>query len=178
LSIEDAVKVARRCDTPENRIKAFALIAEWADNPAPAIDAALITIQESRGKPTFKAPRWTVYRLAQSAAKAGKYEEAKKLADELPTGGFREWTRAEILRERFGNGSKEPADAGLMEMPDDPRNLRIGHAWGRLHIARQAARLSGDRNGAKQFESWPKGTIHPFALAGYSLGLQDNGLEP
>ena len=173
------MKLACDADTNETKLRGLALVAEWASDAGPVIDAACGTVEKihEERNPNFKMPLPVIYRLSQLAAKVGKYDEARKLADELPAGGWRDWIKAEIVRERLSR-SKEPAEASLMELPDDPTKLHLGHAWGRLHIARHAARITGDRNGAKQFDSWPKGTIHPFALAGYSLGLQDRDLTP
>ena len=49
-----------------------------------------------------------------------------------------------------------------------------GHTWAGLWIARQNAKLSGDRNDEKKAVSgWQPVVLRPFGMAGIALGLQD-----
>ena len=60
------------------------------------------------------------------------------------------------------------------ETPGGPDKLKAGHVWGRLWIARQNARLSGDRNAEKGVVAgWSPEILHRAGLAGIALGLQD-----
>ena len=77
------------------------------------------------------------------------------------------------MRLRLIAAKGEKADDAQAELPDDAKKMRVGHAWGRMAIARNNAMVAKDRGVAKDFAGWPRGTIHPFALAGVALGLQD-----
>lgn len=96
------------------------------------------------------------------------------LCNALTDEGLREWARAEAVRLRIAANAQAKADPGWVEVPDSPEKLRAGHAWGRLWIARQNARLSGNRAAEHQATAdWKPAAVHPFALAGIALGLQD-----
>ena len=60
------------------------------------------------------------------------------------------------------------------EAPADPKDLKIGHARGRLALARHNAKATGnDPDASATYDGWGAGTLKPFGLAGLALGLQD-----
>jgi hypothetical protein len=170
---DEAVRLALRGGRPETRLRALALCAEWLDDPTPAVDAAVSQVAGQAKKKDTALPSAPVLRLAQRAAEAGKADQAKAVADALADDGLKAWARAEVVaaRLRVNSSSKDLADESAAELPDDPRQLRVGHAWARLAVARQNGRVTGSRDG-KSVAGWPA-AIHPFGLAGIALGLQD-----
>jgi hypothetical protein len=168
---QEAVQLALRASKPEFRLRALALCAEWLDDPGPAVDAAVGQIAVRKKDAVL--PQAAILRLVQRAAEAGRVDQAKALTEALVDEGLKAWAKAEVVaaRLRAAASSKEPADEAAAEVPDDPRNLRVGHAWARLAVARQNARVSGSRD-TKPIAGW-LGAIRPFGLAGIALGLQD-----
>ena len=174
---DEALKLAR-AGKPDTQLKAYALCAEWSSDPSAALTSAVTLVAglaKAKGKEAG-LPQPVVLRLSQRAAEAGKADDAKALADALTDEGLRAWARGDAIRLRLASASKEPADEAAAEVPDDPRNLRAGHAWGRLAVARQNARLSGARDD-KPIADWPR-SVRPFGLAGIALGLQDRDVGP
>jgi hypothetical protein len=173
----EALELAQRRSTSQQsqnveQLRGLTLYAEWAQDPSPALDTAISVVGRHK-KGEFPPPPYAVYRLAQLAAAAGKIEQAKKLADSLTDEGLKEWARAEIVRQSAAPG-KPAIDASTVAAPDNPKDLRAGHAWAHLWLARHNARLSGDRSketGAVAL--WQRGTIQPFGLAGIALGLRE-----
>jgi hypothetical protein len=145
--------------------------AEWASNPGPALDAALELVR-GRGKQPLS--HYNILRLSQIAAAAGQSDKAKELAESLADEGLRTWAHGEAARQRVRANPKDKADEGWFEVPNTSDKLRAGHAWGRLWIARQNAKLSGSRNDEKKaIAGWSPAPLRPFGLAGIALGLQD-----
>lgn len=172
----DAIALATRpANQVQDRARGLLQVAEWSSDPAAAVvEAAKLTTDLKKLSPAdLRRVSSVVHRLSQIAAQNGKLDEAKALADVLPAGGYREWARGEIVRLRYA-ASKEPGDPAAMELPDDRAKWCPGHAWGRMAIARQFGRNGDDK---KKIADWPGGVIHPFGLAGLSLGLQDNDLK-
>lgn len=168
---EEAVKMANRPGGAAGRLRALALCADWSPDPTAALTEATGIIGVEVRKKDSILPQFTLLRLAQLAAAAGK-EDAKALSDAIADEGLRVWAKADGVRLRL-SAKPEKADEGLVELPDDVKKYRVGHAWGRLAVARANGAVAKDRAAAKQFANWPKGTIHPFALVGVALGLQD-----
>lgn len=169
---DDAVKLANRPGSVGGRLRALALCADWSPDPTAAlVEATGIVTVEAKRKDS-QMPQYVVFRLAQLAAAAGKEPEAKTLTDALADEGLRAWAKGDGVRLRLAAKPEKAAEA-LVELPDDVKKYRVGHAWGRLAIARTNAALAKDRGVLKEFTGWPRGTIHPFALAGAALGLQD-----
>lgn len=170
---DEAVQLAQRSRTPESQIKALLLCAEWSD-PGPAVDAAAAVVTSVRGKTSVRPSQAHLLRLVQLAAAAGRQDHAKTFADALTDDGLRAWAAGEMVRQRVVAGAKEKADETWVEVPTTSEKLHVGHAWGRLWVARQNAKLSGDRSGEVQATAgWTPAPVHPFALAGIALGLQD-----
>lgn len=158
------------------QLQALALYADWAPDPGPAADLAVSTItNQTKGKKDAPpVPSAVVFRLAQLAAAAGKAEPAKQLADLIPDDGLKAWAKGDAIRLASTSENKTAMEEAALEVPADPKQLRAGHAWGRLWLARHNAKVSGDKGKeTKAIANWPKGTLHPFGLAGIALGLQD-----
>lgn len=167
---DDAVQLALRAGRPETRLRALALCADWLPDPGRAADEAAGLVTALAKKKEGGLPQASVLRLVQRAAEAGKAEPAKALADGLTDDGLRVWAKSEVVAARVRSASPKEA-AEPVEVPDDARALRVGHAWGRMWVARQGARMSGSRD-TKVATGWPA-AVHPFGLAGVALGLQD-----
>jgi hypothetical protein len=168
---DEAVRLALRGGKPEVRLRALALCAEWLDDPGPAVEAAVSQVTVK--KKELVLPQVPIFRLSQRAAEAGKADTAKALADALTDEGLKAWAKAEVgvARLRPPPSSKDPADEAAAEVPDDPRKMRVAHAWARLLVARQNARV-GPWKDQKFIAGWPA-AVQPFGLAGIALGLQD-----
>jgi len=166
-----AIALAMRAVQPDVQLKALTLCAEWARDPGPALDAAAAVISKS-GKQTTLPPS-NILRLSQLAAIAGKHEQAGTFADTLADDGLKAWAKGESVRLRIAGKPNERADEGWILVPDDPKKVRAGHAWGLMWVARANAKESHDPTKEKKATvNWPA-TVHPFALAGIALGLQD-----
>ncbi|VTU01904.1 unnamed protein product [Gemmataceae bacterium] len=169
--VPEAVALALRAQQPDTQLKAVALCAEWAKEPGPALDAAVAVVGRG-GKQSAISPS-LVLRLSQLASLAGKHDQARTLADALADDGLKSWARGDAVRWRLAGNPKERPDETWVEVPDDPKKVRAGHAWGRMWVARHNTKESRNRDGEKKATaSWP-GPVHPFALAGIALGLQD-----
>ncbi len=169
-----ALQLAQRRGPPEGQIRALALCADWSADPGPALDAAQAILSANKGRKEISA--FSVLRLAQIAAEKNKPDLAKELANLIADDGMKAWARGAIVQARAGAGSKDKADESWVELPpaDKPKDVRAGHAWGLLWVARQNTRLSGDRSAElKIVNTWLAVGI-PFGKAGIALGLQDN----
>ncbi|HUR53997.1 MAG TPA: hypothetical protein VMZ71_07690, partial [Gemmataceae bacterium] len=169
---EEALALAQRAGGAAGKLRALALCADWSPDPTAALDAAAGIVTNARRRKEAPLPQYTVLRLAQLAGAAGKTDQAKTLSDALTDEGLKAWAKADGLRMRLAAKPVKTAE-GEVELPDDVKKYRVGHAWGRLAIARANAAVAKDRGVMKEFANWPKGTIYPFALAGVALGLQD-----
>lgn len=170
---DDALALAQRPGRAEDRFRALALCADWMADPGPALDAALALASAGKNGKEVKFPPYALLRLSQVAAAAGKHEQAKQFADAMPDDALKAWARGDAVRRRLAATPNEKADEAWAELPDDPKKFRAGHAWGRLWVARQNARISGDRAAqVKAVDAWPA-LISAFGKAGVALGLQD-----
>src|SRR5262249_56453200 len=137
------------------------LWAEWSTAPGPANDAALNLVNTTKGKPLVRLSQSHILRLAQIAAATGRFEQATKLADAITDEGLRAWARGDAVRQRIAANPKEKADEAWAEVPDASSKLKAGHAWGRFWVARQNAKLSGNREDAKKATAgWTPAAIH------------------
>ena len=129
-------------------------------------------VVNGRGKQSL-SQSYTV-RLVEIGVASGHLQQAKELANSLTDDGLRAWALGNGIHLRVRAGSQEKADEALIETPGGPDKLKAGHVWGRLWIARQNARLSGDRNAEKAaVAGWSPEILHRAGLAGVALGLQD-----
>ena len=114
-------------------------------------------------------PAAVVHRLSQLAAVGGRAEVARGLADAIPDEGLRLWARGDAVR--FAPAGA--ADEAVVPVPDNPKDVRAGHAWGRLAVARQNTRANRDvEKERKAADGWGK-PLRGFGLAGIGLGLKD-----
>jgi hypothetical protein len=170
---DEAVKLATRPRAPESQLKALVLCAEWMPDPGPALDAAQAIVAAAKGRKEVPLSPYHVVRLTQIAAEKGRHDQAKTFAESLADEGLRAWAKGEAARLRIVANPKDKAEEAWVELPDAAPSLKAGHAWGRLWIARQNAKLSHKRDEEKKATAaWPQ-PVHPFALAGIALGLQD-----
>src|SRR5262249_10798409 len=142
----EALKVAQHPGPADSQLRALVLCAEWSDASAagPAFDAA----QQILGGKTKQAPS-QILRLSALASAAGRHEQAKAFGDMLPDDALKAWARGDAARMRIAANPKDKADETWVEVPDTAKNQRPGHAWGRMWIARQNAKLSQDRDARK-----------------------------
>ncbi len=168
---DEALKLATRPGKPEHQLKALVLCAEWTGEPGPALEAAQTLLAALKGKK--EPPPYLVLRLVQIAATTGKFEQANTLADTLTDESLKAWAKGDAVRLRIASLPKEKANEAWAEAPDNLKLQKAGQAWARLWVARQNAKLSHNRDAEKKATAlWSQG-IHPFALAGIALGLQD-----
>lgn len=172
---DEAVKLAQRRSVggaPEGPVRALTLCADWATDPAPALDAAFGLVKANAGAKGKSVSPYSVLRLSQIAAEKGRHDQAKEFAKLIPDDGLAAWANGSAVQLRV-SGSKEKADEGWAELPPAdkmPKDLRAGQAWGRLWVARQNTRVAGSQTGA--VGAWPT-AVGPFGKAGIALGLQD-----
>jgi hypothetical protein len=170
----EALKLASRPGQPEGQLRALVLCAEWSSDPGAAIDTALEIINGMRGKQNVTLSQSQILRLSQLASVAGRHEQAKALAEALTDEGLRTWAKGDAIHLRSEKNPTEKADEAWVEMPLTPDKMKAGHAWGRFWVARQNARISGDRDAEKKIVAmWSPDMIHAFGLAGIALGLQE-----
>ena len=168
----DALKLALATGKPEVQLRALALLADWAADPGPALDAAAGIVAANSGPKSSLSP-WSVLRLVQVAAEKGKHDQAKALADKLSDDGLKAWARADAFRLRLAAAPKDKADEALSEVPDDVRKIRAGHALSRLWLARHNTRLSGNQDAEIAVVGKWTAPLSAFGKAGVALGLQD-----
>ncbi len=175
----DAIAVARLPGPPNQtaaRLAALALIAEWADNPAEAVQAAQEALPSDRKKGSI--PDMTLVRLAAQAGRANQPDRVEAFAKAIEGDGYRAWARAEGLRQLLAASGERPGEESQAEVPTDPKDARVGHAWGRLVLARHNAKVTGNSpDAAPRYEQWGAGTFKPYGLAGLALGLQDRAVR-
>jgi hypothetical protein len=170
---DEALAIARRNGLPDSQLRALVLYADWASDPGPALDAALPIISANKTKKDVPISPYSVLRLAQIAAAAGKDDLAKQFADQLSDESLKAWAKGDAVRFRLATAPKDRGEDSWAEVPDDLKKLRAGHAWGRLWLARQNTRISGSRSAeVKAVSTWPAAVV-PFGKAGIALGLQD-----
>lgn len=172
-SASAAVDVAKLPGRPEDQLKALALAAEWSSDPGPALESALATISAAKVRKEFAVPHFVGLKFVQVATAADKPDLAKQLADAIADEGLRAWAKGDRVRVRAEAAPSDKADEALAEVPDDTKRLKAGHLWGRMWVARQNTRVTGDRSAqAKAVNAWPTPAV-PFGKAGVALGLQD-----
>jgi hypothetical protein len=171
--VEQALAIATRgtnADAP-SKLRTLVLCAEWMPDPARALDAAVVVVS---GRGTQILSQSHIVRLVQIGIASGNLQQAKDLAAAITDEGLKAWAFGAGLRFRAAASPNEKLDGGWMEVPNVPDKVKAGHFWSRLWIARQNARLSGDRNVEKSLVTgWSPEVIHRAGLAGIALGLQD-----
>jgi hypothetical protein len=172
---DEALKLAIRPDSPRSQLKALALCSEWMPSPAPALEAAqkIIDAEKNKKPPTLAQSQANIMRLSQLAASAGWAEPAKTLANSLTDEGSKAWALGEAVHLRLTTNAKEKGEPAALDLPEDEKKLKVGHAWGMFWIARRNAFLSGDRSDETKAVSAWAAPLRPFGLAGIALGRQD-----
>ncbi|QEL19738.1 hypothetical protein [Limnoglobus roseus] len=157
------------------RLKALALAAEWTDKPGEFLDAAERAMKAVRGDPNVSLPESLLLHLAQMSARAGAAEQADEFTKSI-SGDLKVFAKAEVLRNKLAaNPGQQPKDEDA-ELPAEPdaKNLKLGHAWGRLALARHNGARTRDKGLASTYaKSWPAKIIAPFGQIGVLLGIQD-----
>lgn len=170
--MDEALQVAQRAQRSDIRLKALLLCGEWGSNPAAVLDAVPAVLGAIPGRRDGSQAH--ILRLVQFAAVAGRHDLTSTLCNAINDDSLREWARGEAVRQRIAASAEAKADPKWVEVPEIAEKLRAGHAWGLLWVARHNAKLSGNRAEEKEVTAdWKPAPIHPFALAGIALGLQD-----
>jgi hypothetical protein len=170
---EAALDLANRATAPTTQLRAMTLCADWASDPGPVLEEAAKALERVKLQKSTTQPAALIYQLSRIAAATGKDDRAKTFADAIADEGLKAWARGDCVRLKIVGSPDQKAEDAWVEVPDDSKKVRAGHAWGRLWIARQNARLSQNREAEKKATLlWPP-TVQPFALAGIALGLQD-----
>ncbi len=173
-SPQEAIDLAKRPGRSDGRLKALALIAELSAEPGPAVQAAAdIVNTDGKKKELGTIPDFTLIRLAAQAGRANQPDKLETFTKAISKDDARAWAKADFLRQQFlAAPTPKVAEESVAEIPVDPREHKLGHAWARLALARNNS-AAGDKKTVDGFDRWGKGTYRPFGLAGYALGLQD-----
>ncbi len=168
----EAVAVAKRPGRTDGRLRMLAFAAESADDPAPAVAAAAdIAGGDAQKKEGGTVPDGLWVRLAGLAGRANNPAAVDAFAKACAKDDARALAKAEGLRYQWAAGGK-PVLESAAEMPSDAKDVRLGHLWARLCLARANA-AAGEVKPAAAFEAWGRGAGRPFGLAGSALGQQD-----
>ena len=171
---DEALELASRGKSPDNRASralALALVAEWADDPKPAVNAAADIVANEAKPKDVGVPDSTLIRLAAAAGRAGLADKVEVFAKAADKPDARAWAAAEATRYRLLSTPTQPAADADLKVPDDAKDHRGGVAWQLLWAARQSARATGSRDATVTYDRW--GPFKPFGYAGLALGLQD-----
>ena len=164
--------------TPAARLSVLALAAEWADDPGEAVEAAHAALPTGEERRKVSIPDLTLLRLTVQAGRANRPETVEAFVKSISSDAYRAWARAEALRHQLASSGEKPGEETQAEAPSDPKDVRIGHAWGRLALARHNARVTNNTPDASvRYDNWGAGTFRPYGLAGLALGLQDRNLR-
>ena len=159
--------------TIAGQLRALVLYAEWAPDPGPAFDSALSAISLNSKAKKEPPPPALVMRLSQLAASTGRRDQAKQLADLVTEEGQKVWAKGSAIQFAATPSNKNRVEDAELELPSDAKQLRAGHAWGKFWQARQNARHASASDVTKSIVGWPKGTIHPFGLAGIAVAQHE-----
>ena len=173
-SSSEALAMAVRPGTVDDRVLALAMIAEQSGEPQSAVDAAVELANQERAAFTKSTPQYAILRLALVAAKAGQMDKAEVLWNLLSDDGLKAWAKADCQRTKWAANPKQKVEIASTDRSDDPAKLRVSAALLALAVARHNAAENGAGNSAKEYETWGKANLRAFGLAGLSLGLQDS----
>src|SRR5262249_9740569 len=118
---------------------------------------------------------YTLVRLAQAAGRTKQYDElADTFVKAINKDDYRAWAKAVALQAALATQGDKIAEEKGAEIPANPKDYRVGQAWGRMAVARQNAKATGryDVISDIDLDRWGKG-FKPFGQAGLILGLQD-----
>lgn len=172
---DKALALARKPGgTPPGQLAVLALAAEWAENPSPVVEAALAALPTGEERKKVSIPDLTLLRLAAQAGRANQPDKVEAFAKSISSDAYKAWARAEAFKLQLASSGERPGEEAQAEVPTVPKDARVGHAWGRLALARHNARVTGnDPDASVRYDGWGAGTFRPFGLAGLALGLQD-----
>jgi len=178
---DDAFNVAKRGGPAESRARALAFVAETSTEPAQALEAAREAVNPSGKGPAISD--FILARLAIQAGRIGNQELFDHFTKAMKDERSRSWAKGESVRQKLQSGEAKTVEESLLELPQDPKDYRVGMAWGRLAMARNNAKVLGQsgKDAAASFDRWGAGSFKPFGLTGLALGLQDrdrSGAKP
>jgi hypothetical protein len=175
---DEAITLAKQPGPAPAKLAALALTAEWADSPGVAVEAAHAALPTGEERRKVSIPDLILMRLAAQAGRANQPDYAEAFARSISSDAYKAWARAEALRHQLAASGERPGEETQAEVPTDPKDVRVGHARGRLALARHNARVTGnDPDASVRYDNWGAGTFRPFGLAGLALGLQDRNLR-
>jgi hypothetical protein len=175
----EARSIANRAGKTEAKIRALALAAEWSDKPGEFLDSAEAAVKDEVRKrdPNVVLSPGILLRLAQMSARAGAADKAEEFVKPIFDEHMKPFVKAEILRHKLAaDRGQQPKDEDA-ELPAeiDVKKLKLGHAWGRYHLARHNGIRTNDKGLANAYaKNWPRNVIAPFGQIGVTLGVQDN----
>ncbi|HET6573031.1 MAG TPA: hypothetical protein VFG68_05470 [Fimbriiglobus sp.] len=176
---DEALDLAKKPGgTDAGRLSVLALAAEWADNPGPVVEAALAVLPTGEKRRKVTIPDLTLLRLAAQAGRANQPDAVEAFVKSISGDAHKAWAQAEALRLQLAASGEKPGEETQADAPASPKDARVGHARGRLALARHNARVTGnDPDASVRYDGWGAGTFRPFGLAGLALGLQDRNLK-
>ena len=158
-------------DQADDKLRALAAVADWAENATEAATKAeAVLTAEGKGKSNAG---YALLRLATAAGKAGQTDLADKLVAGIADDGLRAWAKAEAIRAKLDTIKDQKAELSLVEQSTDKGKVRVGQAWVAVLVARHNAAATGDQSAAKAYADWPDGAFKGGGLAGLALGIQD-----
>jgi hypothetical protein len=169
-----AKTAAGNASKPEDKAKAFAAAGRIATETGAAEAAGLLEAAASLLKNEAKGTvsPWIVARVAKHLAQVGRAEVGESLAASLADEAARSWARLGVLRGRLLQGKDTKGDDTWLDPIGDPVKLPAA-AKAREDMARHNARVGSGGDYQTTVKSWPKGTVHPFGVAGLILGGLD-----
>ncbi|HEY2787753.1 MAG TPA: hypothetical protein VGJ05_22540 [Fimbriiglobus sp.] len=171
----DAAEEAMRPGSTNDQFRVMALCADTLEDSSAVVDKAaelLNTVRNNReAMAGVAAASWAS--LARAAGRVGKDEAARRFSSAPLTDDGKAHAVAELMRGKLAAIGNQKADPAWADVPEDAKMIKVGHLIARAMIARHNGRVTGDAGLAKDYESWPKGTVRPFGYAGLVLGLQD-----
>lgn len=175
-----ALEEAKQAGPDDARVRALSYAAEWSDQPQPFVEAAAAIVSDflARGTPDQSLSAYPLLRLARTAAAADPVTARGFLKAIIDT-PLRTFGEAEVLRRSLAASKTVAADdqAPLPGDPANPKEFLLGHAWGRLQLARHNGGVEAGLP-KKYLTTWPKPLVAPFGAVGALLGEQDRTVQP
>jgi len=166
-----AVAIRGGPDQADDKLRALAAVADWAENATEAATKAdAVLTNEGKGKSNAG---YALLRLATAAGKAGQADLADKLIAAIADDGLKAWAKAEAIRAKLDMIKDQKAELSLVDQTTDKGKVRVGHVWVAVLVARHNAAATGDQSAAKVYADWPDGAFKGAGLAGLAVGIQD-----
>lgn len=159
---------------PDEKPRALIAVAYAVHESQPQLAAEMLDAAAKliTGEAKGLVPPWVIVRACRVYALIGKPTEAEKLADALPDATTKAWGKLEAFRGKLlqAKAAKtKGTDTWLDDVGDPTKSVAAAKA--REELARHNATIDGSYQ--RTIESWPKGTVKPFGIAGSILGQQD-----